>query len=214
MAINDLSEQELKRLYGHSAGLTPTEAARLFDGYPGRWWIAGGWAIEAFTGVQRPHGDLDPSVPRHELALLRRHLAGRFDVWIADRGSLLPLLPDEDPDGPPEKLLPEECENLWLRPGGDEPWAYDIILMTVDQQTWSYKRDQRIRLPLADILWRQDGVNYLRPEIQLLHKARGLRPKDQFDFEAVLPRLEPERRDWLRAALELAHPGHPWLTEL
>jgi hypothetical protein len=214
MPINDPVEDEVKRLYGHSARRTPADAARLFAGYPGTWWIAGGWAIEAFSGVERPHGDLDPSIPRAELPLLRRQLAGRLDLWIADRGSLLPLLPDVDPDGSPEKLLPEECENLWARPSGDEPWEYDIILMALDQQTWAFKRDGRIRLPLADILWSRDGVNYLRPEIQLLHKAARLRPKDQADFEATLPRLEPERRDWLRAALELVHPGHAWLTAL
>ena len=212
MPINDLSEDDLKRLYGHSAGRTPADAAELFAGYPGTWWIAGGWAIEAFSGVERPHGDLDPSVPRAELPMLRRHLAGRLDLWIADRGSLLPLLPEDDPDGAPEKVLPEERENLWLRPSGDEPWEYDIILMALDQQTWAFKRDGRIRLPLADILWSRDGVNYLRPEIQLLHKAARVRPKDQLDFDATLPRLEPERRDWLRAALELVHPGHRWLT--
>lgn len=214
MPINDLTEDDLKRLYGHSAKRTPADAAEFFADYPGTWWIAGGWAIEAFSGVQRPHGDLDPSIPRTEVPLLRRHVAGRLDLWIADRGSLLPLLPDDDPDAPPEKLLPEECENLWLRPSGVEPWEYDVILMTVDQETWVFKRDGRIRLPLADILWSRDGVNYLRPEIQLLHKAARPRPKDQADFEATLPRLEPERRDWLRAALELVHPRHNWLAAL
>jgi len=33
-------------------------------------------------------------------------------------------------------------------------------------------------------------------------------------IEAVVPRLEPERRRWLAEALELVHPGHPWLAEL
>lgn len=214
MGINKLSKDDLLRLYGRTAGHTPADAAALFADYPGTWWIAGGWAIEAFSGVPRPHGDLDPSIPRTEISLLRRHLAGRLDVWIADRGTLRPLLPDDDPDGPPERVLPEECENLWLRPSGDEPWAYDVILMDVDHETWAFKRDRRIRLPLADILWSRDGVTYLRPEIQLLHKARGLRAVDQADFDAALTRLEPERRDWLRAALELAHPGHPWIAAL
>lgn len=215
MAIQDLNEDELKRMYGPSKAHTPADAAGLLEGYPGFWWIAGGWAIEAFTGVRRPHGDLDLSVPRSELSMLRRHLAGRLDVWIANVGSLRPLLPDEDPDGLPERVLPEECENLWLRTSGADPWSYDVILMAVDQETWEYKRDRRIRLPLTDIVWARDGINYLRPEIQLLHKARRLRTKDQLDFDTTLPYLDDERRDWLRSALRQTEPDdHPWLAAL
>ena len=54
----------------------------------------------------------------------------------------------------------------------------------------------------------------LAPEIQLLQKSKGLRPKDQLDFEAVVLVLEPERRAWLAEALGVASPGHPWLNVL
>ncbi len=47
-------------------------------------------------------------------------------------------------------------------------------------------------------LWPCDGIEYLRPEIQLLHKANGLRPKDQEDFEVCLPLLDDTARRWLR----------------
>jgi hypothetical protein len=30
----------------------------------------------------------------------------------------------------------------------------------------------------------------------------------------VLPRLDPARRNWLRAALGRVHPGHAWLGRL
>jgi hypothetical protein len=65
-----------------------------------------------------------------------------------------------------------------------------------------------------EILWNTDGINYLRPEIQLLHKAPGLRPKDQEDFKTSLPLLDNAARTWLLSALELAHPDHPWLNEI
>jgi hypothetical protein len=49
----------------------------------------------------------------------------------------------------------------------------------------------------------------------LLYKAKHAdRERDQRDFEAVLPHLEPERRRWLAEALELVHPGHAWLPRL
>ena len=199
---------EIIRLYGPWRGRTPSDAATLLEGYQGLWWVAGGWAIEAFTGRPRPHGDLDPSIPRQDVALLRDHVAGRLDVWAADRGALRPLV--EPLDGP----LPATCGNLWLRRSGADPWEYDVILMDVSNSIWTYKRDVRIRRPIDDILWAHDGIRYLRPEVQLLHKAPGRRPNDEEDFEACVPLLNEAARVWLAEALRTAHPGHPWIDRL
>jgi hypothetical protein len=57
-------------------------------------------------------------------------------------------------------------------------------------------------------------IPYLAPEIQLLYKAKGRRPKDEADFMHTLPALDRERRQWLRNALTMAHPRHPWLDLL
>lgn len=207
-AVRADDHDEIVRLYGPWHHRTPADAAQLLADYPGHWWIAGGWAIEAFTGSARSHGDLDISVPRADVPLLRRHLAGRLDVWAAESGTLRPLLGDL------EEVLPMTCGNLWLRPSGAEPWEYDVILTPVTGGTWTYKRDDRISGPLEQTLWCGDGLAYLRPEVQLLHKAPGLRAKDQQDFDASLPLLEPTARTWLRDALDLAHPGHPWSARL
>lgn len=104
----------------------------------------------------------------------------------------------------------ETCGNLWLRRDGSAPWEYDVTLMGITSAIWTYKRDPRISLPLHEILWSRDGLTYLRPEVQLLHKAPGLRAKDQVDFDACLPLLDARSRSWLGRALETAHPGHPW----
>lgn len=206
-----MDHDEVVRLYGPWRVRTPYDVADLLRGYPGRWWIAGGWAIEAFTGVARPHGDIDPSIPRADVGLLREHLAGTLDVWAADGGTLRPLTGAEDEPSP-------TCGNLWLRAGGASPWEYDVLLMdtTADGTgtRWTFKRDQRIGRPLDHVLWQRDGIDYLCPEVQLLHKARGLRPQDQADFDACLPRLDDAARAWLRDAVALAHPGHPWLDRL
>ena len=202
-----LDHDEIVRLYGPWAARTPQDAAALLEGYERPWWIAGGWAIEAYTGVARHHGDVDPSIPRSDVGALCAHLAGRLDVWEADSGTLRPLI-----DG--DSSVSDECENLWLRPSGAEPWEYDVILMHTTPRTWTFKRDARISRPLADILWERDGIRYLAPEVQLLHKARGLRPQDQADFDACAPLLDAAARSWLQAALELAHPGHHWVGPL
>lgn len=199
--------EELVRLYGPWRPRTPADAAELLAAYDRTWWIAGGWAIEEFTGISRPHGDLDLGIPRADVAWLRRYLAGVLDVWAAEQGTLRPLVGDLQP-------LRATCGNLWLRPDGAAPWEYDVLLTPMTSDSWSYKRDPRVRLPTADILWRSGGVLYLRPEIQLLHKAPGLRPQDQQDFDATVPLLSAAARTWLREALDLAHPGHPWSAEL
>jgi hypothetical protein len=194
-------------VHGPWRARTPRDAAALLDGYDRPWWIAGGWAIEAFTGVSRPHDDLDPSILRGDVVHLRQHLAGRLEVWQADSGTLTAMVDDTVP-------LADSCGNLWLRPSDAEPWEYDVLLMHATPTTWTYKRDARITRPLAEILWTHDGITYLRPEVQLLHKARVVRPKDQVDFDVCAPLLDDASRTWLRSSLELAHPGHRWLEAL
>lgn len=207
MGIKDLSGEELVRLYGPWARRTPANVAELFAGYPGTWWVAGGWALQAFTGVERRHGDIDPSVLRSDLQVLSAHLAGRLDVWTAIDGALRPLLPDDD-------VLPNGCDGVWTRRSALDLWEYDILLVPGTPDTWVYRRDPTITMPMVDALWERDGVHYLQPEIQLLYKAAGLRPKDQADFEAALPLLDKERRSWLLERLATTHPGHSWIGSL
>ena len=214
MPISELDDVELNRLYGPWAGRTPSDAAELFSGYPGRWWIAGGWAIEAFTGVERPHSDLDLEVPRTELPLLREHLAGHLDVWTAAAGSLRPLLPQDDVHGSADVVLPVGCGQVWVRAAGWEPWEFDILLAPANASQWEFKRDRRITRPLEDVLWQHRGLPYLRPEVQLLLKAKGLRAKDQQDFDAAAPLLDTAAAAWLRESLARVHPGHAWLATL
>lgn len=72
------------------------------------------------------------------------------------------------------------------------------------------------------ILYTDDGIPYLAPEVKLLiishpaylaseyHKA-----KNKIDFDSVAPVLPKESRNWLIAALETAYPdGHSRIDEL
>lgn len=149
--------------YGPWKRRTPTELQALFADYPGSWWIAGGWAIEAFTGVSRPHDDIDPSVLRSDLPLLRRHLAGRLQVWTATRGALAPLLPDDRADAGPDEVLPDGCGQVWTRATALQPWEYDVLLSPGTAEEWVYKRDASIRRPMADALWLRDAIAQTLP---------------------------------------------------
>jgi hypothetical protein len=58
------------------------------------------------------------------------------------------------------------------------------------------------------------GVPYLVPHVQLLYKAKYHRPKDDADFEAAVGLMNPAQRRWLRDALQIHHPGDPWIARL
>jgi hypothetical protein len=58
------------------------------------------------------------------------------------------------------------------------------------------------------------SIPFVIPEVALLFKAKGLRAKDDTDFQRVLPALDEIRRPRLSAWLVCVHPGHPWLAAL
>ncbi|WP_345544705.1 hypothetical protein [Microbacterium jejuense] len=89
-----------------------------------------------------------------------------------------------------------------------------MLLMDAAAERWTFKRNPRTSLPTDEILWRRDGIVYLRPEVQLLYKAAGRRVQDQQDFDACRPLLSDHATTWLRAALEVTHLGHAWIADL
>jgi len=194
------------RLYGPWKVRTPREAVDFLSGYSGRWWVAGGWAIDAFTGTARAHGDLDIGIPRMEAESFIEFAGAALDVWAA-AGSLTPLPLNG-------ASVPDDCGNLWLRKSGADPWEYDVLLEDVREENWVYKRAKNISLPLRHCLWSRDGVTYLRPEIQLLLKAKHAGPKDALDLERCLPNLDEDSRTWLTQSLRQENPQHPWVGRL
>lgn len=201
----ELSEAEFQELYGRWEPYLPDEVRDVLTGAPFRWWIAGGWSVEAAGGTARGHDDIDVAVLRGDLAAVRTHLT-HLHLWEAHDGSLRPLRPGD--------ALRSDREQLWARRNASSPWVMDILLTPSDGDRWVFKRDDRITLPLDDVGRSLDGVSYVRPEITLLFKARLDRPKDRADLAGVLPALDAAAREWLRSALALLDPAHPWLALL
>lgn len=205
---DDLEEREFQRLWGPWAPSTPSDAAALFDGFPRPWWISGGWAIEAFTGVMRPHKDVDVTIFRRDLGALRDHFRGRLDLWAAGSGTLRPL-DDQRP------RVPGWSAQVWLREHALAPWLLDVLLSPGGPRRWVFKRDNTVTRPIDEATWTAaDGLRYLRPELVLAHKARHRRRVDDDDLAATLPLLELSACSWLRVYLARSEPGHPWLREL
>jgi hypothetical protein len=210
MALSDLSDEDFTELYGAWTPHTPQDAADLLDGYGGSWWVVGGWASQAFTGVTRPHDDVDIAIRRGDLGKFREHLAGRIHIWRNDGGALSPVLADD-----PDETYPTQFLQLWLRRNAASPWEYDVNCDPGEPGQWVNRRLPSMTLPLDKATWGDpEGIRYVNPEILVLFKAREARPKDEADFEEIVPLLAKHRLTWLRDTLAQVHPGHPWLDRL
>jgi hypothetical protein len=187
--------------------------AAFFATLPVPWWIAGGWAIDLFLGRQtRAHEDIDVLILRrdHQAA---RTLLGTWDVQAA-------LPPPRDETWPfrpwrRDEALDESIHDIWCRPDVTQPWTLQLMISDTQGDQWLFRRMPVIRRSVATVGdLTPEGIPYLVPEIQLLYKAKGMRPKDEADFRQTLPVLHREQRIWLREALLQAHPQHPWVDHL
>jgi hypothetical protein len=177
--------------------------------YP--WFISGGWAIDLFVGTNtREHHDLEVGVYRQH----QRDLHSHFAAWELckavqgpDGGSWVPWEDGEWLQLPVHQIL--------ARRTGVGLHECEFLLEEVDGGEWRFRRNQQITRPSTEISMRSvSGIPIVVPEIQLLFKARAHRPKDDHDFETVLPLLNPRQRAWLKAALQFHHPDDPWLSAL
>ncbi len=166
------------------------------------WAVIAGWSLDLFRGRQtRDHEDLEIGVPEHGFPAIRDALAG-LEVYAIVDGRCVPV---------GEASL-AESHQTWFRDPDAGTWRLDAIREPWDGDAWICRRDPRLRRRGSEVIAHTtDGIPYQRPEIGLLFKAKHTREKDQADFDAVLPLLEPDARRWLAEALELVHPAHPWI---
>lgn len=174
----------------------PADTVAWFDGFPGPWAVAGGWAIELFVGHElRHHHDLEVMVARSDAPALLDQLAGwdlffpspgRFELWTS----------------PP---YPDEQHQLWAKrvPGG--LWTLEILIEEINDGVAYFRKDPSIALPVDEVIVRSpDGIPYVAPHWQLLYKAwrpGRIRPRDEIDIAAAMPMLRDAQRSWLERVL-------------
>lgn len=201
-------EDAFLALYGPWEPMDPVRFAREMEGFGRPWWVVGGWAIEAATGYRREHEDTDVSILARDVPAFVEFMDGRWHVWNNVGGVLHPL-------GGQWRDVDEPASQLWLRADATSPWIVDVPLTPDDGGRWTNKVVSDHVDHVENVTWvADDGVRYLLPEIVLVYKARLRRRKDDPDFEATLPVLNSERRNWMRHALLALVPDHHWLSRL
>jgi hypothetical protein len=198
------------------------------------WFLCGGWAVDSWLGQQtRDHGDLDITVFHDDQRALFDHLAGwhliahdpnvpgaTTEAWDGRRLDL-PAHIHARPGGSGNL----EALNQWVSTPGSrslDGLDLEILLNERSGHDWVLSTDPPIALPL-DRSSRQSpaGLPTLVAEILMFYKATaywGLpghpRPRDEADFRALLPHLAEDERSWLREAISLLVPEHPWLAHV
>ncbi|TCB88286.1 hypothetical protein E0H26_28540 [Micromonospora zingiberis] len=184
----------------------PIDVARRLVGTAVPWYVAAGWALDLFRGEQtREHHDIEIAVPVGRFPEIRERFAeftfdaiGAARIWES---------------ATPEVLA--ATRQTWLREPETGRYLLDVFREPHDGDVWICRRDETIRLPYADIIRHTpDRIPYLTPELVLLFKAKHVRPKDQADFDGVLPLLTRPQRETLFRLLKQVHPGHAWLAAL
>lgn len=188
----------------------PRAIGALMAGFPHRWAICGGWALDLYLGrVSRAHKDVDIAVLRRDQATVRAWLAARgWTLEKAHDGRLSPW--DEG------EMIELPVHGIWCRNPRHDPDFLEVLLNEADGTHFRFRRDPAITLDLDRAFLHTDtGVPVLAPEITLLYKAKhAALAENAADFRTALPHLDRGRRAWLRDSLERVHPGHEWLRAL
>jgi aminoglycoside-2''-adenylyltransferase len=185
----------------------PEDAARLLASVDVPWAVAGGWAIDLFLGSERrEHEDLELGVPEQSFSAIASQLP-MLEFFVVAPGVTASV------ECEPVRLA--ETHQTWGLDRAARVWRLDLFREPSADGLWVCRRHEQIRLPYSELIQRTgDGIPYVRPEVVLLFKARGARPKDESDLAAVLPRLNAVRRSLLAGWVELVHPGHFWLPDI
>jgi hypothetical protein len=207
VGVTHLAPADFDRWYGGWAPFDPAGVAAFMAGFDRPWWVVGGWSIQAFTGVARPHEDLDISILATDAEAFRVFLGDRWTPWNVDESWFRPF------DGRFGAIRPDS--QIWVRRDAGSPWVLDVPLTpTTDGGRWTNKRHPAHTEDLDDVTWvAADGLRYARPEVTLMFKAAQVRAKDRRDAAVTLPMLDRPARRWLRDAVARFAPEHPWARD-
>lgn len=190
--------------------------AALLEGFGSPWYVSGGWAIDLFAGTEtREHEDLEIGIARRDQLALQSYLRGWTLLKAAPNGATATGEPYEVVPWEQGEWLELPIHQIVITRNSPDHREWQVFLNEIHDGVWRFRRNPAIERPEHEVVIRTHaGIPVIAPEIQLLYKAKGHRPKDDADFAAVLPLLHAPQRDWLAKALAIQHPGDPWLASL
>jgi Aminoglycoside-2''-adenylyltransferase len=182
----------------------------LMKDAPFRWCVAGGWALDTFLqNVTRKHQDVDVVLFRNDASAIQSFFVERgWDIELIENGRFRDWI-----NGEP---LPDSVTQLHIDHPGNDIGHVDVLLTpsTPNSPDWVFRRDTRITRRIEDAITN----DALAPELVLLYKVatngEPIRNKDADDFALAAPMLSVSQCDWLREAIAVFAPGHPWLEVL
>jgi hypothetical protein len=190
--------------------------------YPRPWALCGGWAVDAWLGrISRDHGDVDLSVFDADHQQLAEHLEGwqliahnsavddaSIGLWD---GRQLPV-PSHIHSRSPADAGPLPHDGVCEPAKG---WWLDIQIDGCERDEWVLRSEPRVSIPLSEAIqpspW---GVPAASPQVVMFFKAALPRRRDWQDFVAMLPLLDQQQITWLRNAIAVSYPDHPWIETL
>ncbi len=202
--------------------------AALMSSFRSDWFLCGGWAVDSWLGRQtRDHPDVDIAVFHDDQRAIFEHLEG----WqLVAHDPQVPGDTTERWDGRrlelPAHIHARYGDAASVNPetGRGPGFNLEVLLNERSGRDWIFSREPRVRMPLDRSAQRSAwGLPTVVPSVLLFYKAtayfadeemKNRRQQDEPDFVALLPRVGEEQRDWLREAISLVYPGHPWLAEL
>ena len=166
------------------------------------WAIAGGCSIDLFLGeITRDHDDIEIVIFRNDQLAVREYLID-WNFKKVNNGMVTPWNKGEILVSPIHEIYAEKSNK-----------KVEILLNESDGDDWIYRRDSRIRRKLEKIfLTTKNGIPILSPEIILLYKSKGSRPKDEKDFRNTYEYMSFEQKQWLQESLKLIYNEHSWIV--
>ncbi len=150
----------------------PDQLPQLLKGFSD-WCLAGGCSVDWLIGkTTRTHADTDIAIMRSDLRSCLACFSQDQVLLCAKKGLLVPWQGTQ---------IPEDIHSIWIR--DQQNYILQILIFDCHDDTISYRRDKRIRWPLASLWIEHRGMRLLNPGITMLFKLHGreLLPKDCHD---------------------------------